>query len=199
MNDHSSTISFNALTQYFQRVEAVDVPHTGKSYLAHGIGVYRDLKAWGWAETAARAGLFHSIYGTEIFEGFTLPLSQRDEIRSMIGDHAESLCYLNCALKRRQFDTEVARGFGPYRIGDRFENTLIDLSDTVFLELCELHLCDWLEQVTRAKGWDYRRQGYRQIALQLGGTGLQKYRAIFDRAPEQAWFDGYLWPQSAKG
>ena len=69
----------------------------------------------------------------------------------------------------------------------------------MFLELCELHLCDWLEQVTRAKGWDYRRQGYRQIALQLGGTGLQKYRAIFDRAPEQVWFDGYLWPQSAKG
>ena len=53
MNDQSSTHSFKALTQYFQRVEAVDVPHTGKSYLAHGIGVYRDLKAWGWAETAA--------------------------------------------------------------------------------------------------------------------------------------------------
>ncbi|MEC7790711.1 MAG: hypothetical protein VX856_06695, partial [Pseudomonadota bacterium] len=119
MNDQSSTHSFKALTQYFQRVEAVDVSHTGKSYLAHGIGVYRDLKAWGWAESAARAGLFHSIYGTEIFQGFTLPLSQRDEIRSMIGDHAEFLCYLNCALERRQFDTEVARGFGPYRIEDR--------------------------------------------------------------------------------
>ena len=126
MNNQSSAHSLKALTQYFQRVEAVDVPHTGKSYLAHAIGVYRDLKAWGWTETAARAGLFHSIYGTEIFQGFTLPLSQRDEIRSMIGDHAEFLCYLNCALKRRQFDTEVARGFGPYRIADRFENTLID-------------------------------------------------------------------------
>jgi hypothetical protein len=65
--------------------------------------------------------------------------------------------------------------------------------------LCELHLCDWLEQVTRAKGWDYRRRGYRQIALQLGGTGLQKYKTVFDRAPEQVWFDGYLWPESAKG
>ena len=58
MNDQPSTHSFKALTQYFQRVDAVDVPHTGKSYLAHGIGVYRDLKAWGWAESAARAGLF---------------------------------------------------------------------------------------------------------------------------------------------
>jgi hypothetical protein len=115
----------------------------------------------------------------------------------MIGDHAEFLCYLNCALERRHFDTEVARGFGPYRIKDRFEYSLIDLTNTVFLELCELHLCDWLEQVTRAKGWDYRRRGYRQIALQLGGTGLQKYKTVFDRAPEQVWFDGYLWPESA--
>ena len=199
MNNQSSTHSFKALTQYFQQVNAVDVPHTGKSYLAHAIGVYRDLKAWGWTDTDARAGLFHSIYGTEIFQGFTLPLSQRDEVRAMIGDRAEFLCYLNCALKRRQFDSEVTRGSGPYQIEDRFENTLINLNNTVFLELCELHLCDWLEQVARAKGWDYRRRGYRQIALQLGGIGLQKYRTVFDQAPEQIWFDDYIWPESAKG
>ena len=78
MNNESSTHSFKALTQYFQQVNAVDVPHTGKHYLAHAIGVYRDLKAWGGTDTDARAGLFHSIYGTEIFQGFTLPLSQRD-------------------------------------------------------------------------------------------------------------------------
>ena len=41
--------------------------------------------------------MFHSIYGTEKFQGFTLPLERRAEVRALIGDRAERLAYLNCA------------------------------------------------------------------------------------------------------
>ena len=78
------------LTQYFLQEEAAGIAHSGGSYLAHAIGVYRDLKSWDWDEEAARAGLFHSIYGTEIFQDFTLPVSRRNEIKSMIGEQAET-------------------------------------------------------------------------------------------------------------
>lgn len=39
------------------------------------------------------AGLFHSIYGTEGFQAFTVPLQQRPKIRSLIGERAEAICY----------------------------------------------------------------------------------------------------------
>ncbi|GIT54789.1 MAG: hypothetical protein Ct9H300mP16_19490 [Pseudomonadota bacterium] len=78
------------LTRYFLQEQAANISHSGGSYLAHAVGVYRDLKSWGWDEETARAGLFHSIYGTEFFQGFTLPISRRNEISSMIGDHAKT-------------------------------------------------------------------------------------------------------------
>lgn len=183
------------LTRYFLQEQAANISHSGGSYLAHAVGVYRDLKSWGWDEETARAGLFHSIYGTEFFQGFTLPISKRNEISSMIGDHAETLCYLNCALKRRPFDVQIRRRNGPRTIEDRFSKTIVEVSDETFDRLCEMHLCDWLEQVRRAGGWDYRRGGYRDIARHLGGTALEKYDIVFKDAPEQIWFNEYHWPE----
>ena len=39
------------------------------------------------------AGLFHSIYGTEGFQAFTVSLDQRPKIKQLIGDRAEQICY----------------------------------------------------------------------------------------------------------
>ncbi len=78
------------LTDYFQQIGALEVAHTSKSYLAHAISVYNDLKEWGADEDVRNAGLFHSIYGTELFQGFTLPLEKRGEVRELIGDRADA-------------------------------------------------------------------------------------------------------------
>ena len=43
------------------------------------------LRAWGADEYLCNAGLFHSIYGTEGFQGFKLPLAHRGEIAELIG------------------------------------------------------------------------------------------------------------------
>jgi len=51
--------TFKEMTQYFQDAGANDIPHTKKTYLAHGIGVYRDMKDWGGDEDLCRAALFH--------------------------------------------------------------------------------------------------------------------------------------------
>jgi hypothetical protein len=55
----------------FTEVGADQVSHTEKSYVAHAIGVYTDLKEWGFDEEFARIRLFHSIYGTQLFQGCT--------------------------------------------------------------------------------------------------------------------------------
>ncbi|MEO2036432.1 MAG: DUF6817 domain-containing protein [Planctomycetaceae bacterium] len=186
--------TFRELSQYFQDIGADDVRHTSKGYLAHAIGVYNDLKEWGWSEELARVGLFHSIYGTQLFQGFTLPVEKRDEIRELIGEQAELISYLNCAIDRPHFDQEILKSADPYQVLDRFTGELMDVSDENFTFLCTLHLCDWLEQVARSGAWDYRRTALRRLAAREGGIGKQRYDAVFADAPVQQWFDEYEYP-----
>src|SRR5262245_54069729 len=96
--------SYKHLTSYLVDMGIEKVRHTGKTYLAHLVGVYRLMEAQGCSPELCRAGMFHSIYGTEQFQGFKLPLERRGEIRSLIGERAEMLAYLNCAMDRSTLD-----------------------------------------------------------------------------------------------
>jgi len=171
--------TFKQLTDYFMSVGADKVGHTEKTYLAHAIGVYRDLKEWGGSEELCRAAMFHSIYGTEKFQKFALPLSKRDELRALIGTRAEWLAYLNCAMDRASFDRAVEQERGPYIIRDRLSGADLDVTPDDFEDLVRIHLCDWLEQVPRSKQWDYRRAAYRHMARRLGGVAQDAYERVF--------------------
>lgn len=189
--------TFKQMTDFFQEVGATEVTHSTKSYLAHAIGVRSDLMSWGRDDDFSNIGLFHSIYGTELFQGFVLPLEQRHEVQKLIGDRAEWLSYLNCAIDRSHFDNEIQKDSGPYEFHDRFTDEIIAISNQDFDDLCTVHLCDWIEQVARSKAWDYRRKAYGDLAARMGGVGKTRYEDVFRDAPEQLWFDEYDWPQLA--
>jgi hypothetical protein len=129
--------------------------------------------------------MFHSIYGTEMFQGFKLPLERRDELRGLIGVRAEQLAYLNCAMDRASFDRAVEENGAPHRIVDRITGQTVELSPQDFDDLCRIHLYDWLEQVPRSRfGWDYRRAAYRRMVERLDSAARQAYDRVF--AQEQA-------------
>jgi hypothetical protein len=170
---------FKRMTGFLVDMGVEQIPHTHKSYLAHLIAVYRSLESHGCAEDVCRAGMFHSIYGTEKFQGFTLPLERRDEVRALIGDRAERLAYLNCAMDRASFDRALLLFAGPYPIIDRITGEEVELGQQDFDDLCRVHLDDWLEQVPRSRDWDYRRAAYRMLAERVGKSALQEYEQIF--------------------
>jgi hypothetical protein len=122
--------------------------------------------------------MFHSIYGTERFQGFVLPLERRAEIRALIGDRAERLAYLNCAMDRASLDRALNQA-EPHRIIDRITGEEVPLSESDLDDLCRVHLFDWLEQVPRSQIWDYRRAAYRKMAERLGGPALDEYDRVF--------------------
>lgn len=171
--------TFKQLTDFFVSIGAESVAHTEKSYLAHAIGVYRDLQEWGADEQLCRAGMYHSIYGTEHFQRFKLPLERRGEVRELIGERGERIAYCNCVMDRATFDEAACRREPPYRFRDRISGEEIELSPQDFEDLCRVHLCDWLEQVPRSQDWDYRRTAYRQLADRLGGVALESYNRVF--------------------
>jgi hypothetical protein len=171
--------TFKQLTDFLVSLGADKVPHTNEVFLAHLIGVYRDLQTWGCDEDLCRAGLFHSIYGTERFQRFSLPLERRGDVRQLIGDRAERLAYLNCVMDRATFDRGAFGDGDSYRIVDRITGEEIELSRLDFDDLCRVHLCDWLEQVPRSQEWDYRRPAYRRLAERLGGVAQEAYDRVF--------------------
>lgn len=172
-------IVYKDCTTFLVELGVEQVGHTEKTYLGHLIAVHRDLQSWACGEDVCYAGMFHSIYGTQRFQGFTLPVERRSEIRDLIGDRAERLAYLNCAMYRPSFDEAVQRGSPPFVITDRLTNEPIELPGVDFDDLCRIHLCDWLEQVPRCQEWGTRREAYRSAAERLGGIALEAYDRVF--------------------
>lgn len=161
------------------------VPHTQKNYLAHLIAVYNFLKERGADEEICKAGLFHSIYGTESFQGFKLPVESRKDLRNLIGERAEKLAYCNCVMDRQSFDDNVLRGSAPFLVRDRITGQLMELTPSEFDDLCRVHLYDWLEQVARSEkwGWQYRRTAYRAMADRLGGIAVKSFDEVYAQEP----------------
>lgn len=174
---------YKQMTDFLVGLGTDKVPHTDTPFLAHLIGVFRDLESWGCQQHVCRGGMFHSIYGTEKFQRFCLPIERRAEVRELIGERAERLAYINSAMDRASFDRAIPQPSGPYKILDRLTGGEIDLDQDEFDDLCRVHLCDWLEQVPRSKQWDYRRAVYRQLAERLGGVARQAYEQVYAGEP----------------
>ena len=178
---------FQELVDFFKGEKALEVEHTDGSYLGHCAAVYRDMKRWGADEELAQAGFFHSVYGTGLFQKFKLELDRRNEIRQLIGERAERLAYLNCAVVYDSFDEEVMRGSAPYRMEDRFTGEMIDVSEADFDDLLFLQLCDRLEQIPRSKKFAFRQPAFELMASRLAertdGAASEAYARVYAEAP----------------
>jgi hypothetical protein len=175
------------LVDYLAGLGIEGVGHTGGTYLAHLASVYHLMEQEGCSAEICRAGLFHSIYGTQLFQGFKLSVDRRPELRGVIGERAERLAYLNCAMDRATLDAALEQPDGPFRITDRLTGEEVVLSRADLDDLCRVHLFDWLEQVPRSRhGWGYRRSAYRRMAERLGPKAVAAYDRVFAQEPAAA-------------
>lgn len=160
-----------------------DVAHTGGDFLHHLQAVQRVLEEAGAEPAVSRAGLFHSIYGTQGFQDFSLPLSEREQMKARIGERSELIAYCNCVMDRETLDATIVRalaGEGDLEIRDRDGGPVIPLTREQLTDLAEVHLFDWLEQVERSdRGWGYRREAYRGMAELVGPRAVAAYEAVF--------------------
>jgi len=83
-----------------RRYHADETAHSGRALVDHLLGVYRLLESWGNPAEICRAGLFHSIYGTNIFTHRSAQFSDRAAIQAAIGGRAERLAFLFCTAER---------------------------------------------------------------------------------------------------
>ncbi|MBN6150788.1 hypothetical protein JR065_10580 [Xanthomonas sp. AmX2] len=102
------------LLEYLQILRSDQVPHSGRTLLEHLAGTYSILQSWSCPPAVGAAGLFHSVYGTNVFALRRLDVADRSLVVRMIGAQAERLVYLFCVSNRpdaflEAFDTGVLR------------------------------------------------------------------------------------------
>lgn len=84
--------------EYLKSLGTEKMPHSGKTFYEHLINVEQILRICRCKETVCLAGLFHSIYGTTFFLNRTV--SNREEVKKIIGEKAEFLVWLFCNAQR---------------------------------------------------------------------------------------------------
>ena len=68
--------------------------HGQRTLYDHLVGTWKLLKGWGCSREICNAGLFHSIYGTQVYLPSTIPIKNRKVVQDLIGKSAENLVYL---------------------------------------------------------------------------------------------------------
>jgi hypothetical protein len=177
--------------------------HTGAtSFDNHLKGVQSVLRNWKASSDLCNAGLFHSIYGTEGFQGFKLPLDKRSAVRQLIGEKAERLAWIFCMVDRKSVDDtlylpESQRTYSFVARPELGRFQILLTGETEWLDFLELSLADWLEQVEGAaqkanplfewqvgEAWSYRREAFKKMAEVLverrgKDVALEMYRAVY--------------------
>jgi len=120
-------------------------PHLRGSAQDHLLGVYEILANWGNTEDVCRGGLFHNIYGTEVFKPQAVSLTQRQTIAQIIGARAEELAFLFCVTRRVGFfDDHV----DPQRatLWDEVHKRKIVVDAATIAALMEIEIANGIEQ-----------------------------------------------------
>jgi hypothetical protein len=133
--------------QFLIARQAAEREHSASILISHLIGTRDVLSRWGARQAVCYAGLFHSVYGTQSYRSL-VELDQRKNIQHLIGEEAEGLAYLFCAMTRRAFIYNLDSKDKRY-IHDRFTGKWTFITQTDMQDICNIVVANWLEQVPR--------------------------------------------------
>ncbi|MFX0592797.1 DUF6817 domain-containing protein [Melissospora conviva] len=124
-----------------------ELAHSDADLLAHLRGVHDLLAEWGSRSALCDAGLFHSVYGTEIFPTGAIPHEMRPAVRELIGEEAEVLAYLFGTVTRNALFDAAFDG-PPFLLEDR-SGGCVAVTAGQYADLAALTVANWLEQRPR--------------------------------------------------
>ncbi len=85
--------------KYLMDMNVFETPHSGRTLGVHLVKTHDMMVKWGCPDTWCKAGLFHSVYGTEFFTKVT---TDRDSVKKAVGEKVETLVYLFCELPKKR-------------------------------------------------------------------------------------------------
>lgn len=170
--------------ELLSNVGADSIRHSGRTFLDHLVGVAELLTAWGQPETVIKAGLFHSIYGTEVFTRATVPIAERHTIRAIIGDEAEQLAYWFCVFDRASIYPAIERDPICIALRDGTSVAITRVQAEALLALIWANEVEQKDQVLRPRDSDQRALArINSLAQWLSPAALLSLRSSYGGAP----------------
>lgn len=133
--------------------------HSRRTLLGHLRGTHDLLEQWGNPRHVCVAGLFHSVYGTYVFEKQSADMSLRGRIRDVIGGDAEWLVYVFCVTDRRCFYDHL--GESRFSLRDRVHDHDLEIDRDALSALIEIEVANMIEQIPRRS----RKKAMRAVAF----------------------------------
>lgn len=121
--------------------------HSRRTLLEHLRGTRDLLDEWGNPPHVCTAGLFHSIYGTYVFDKQSADMSMRERITEVLGRDAEWLVYVFCVTDRRCFYDHL--GEPRLRLRDGVHDCDLELDRETLAALIEIEVANTVEQIPR--------------------------------------------------
>lgn len=136
------------LVAYLNSLHLDEVEHAMGSFKTHLLGTACLLKEWTNDDSLSKAGLFHSIYGTEDFHRQTLQHSDREQLRELIGEEAEKLAFLFSTCRRRSFFANLSKIHSDeyFTVRSMIGDHVVEVSREELVKLLELEVANLLDQ-----------------------------------------------------
>ena len=176
-------------TGLLEELDAHVTSHSRRTLLAHLQGTHDLLVEWGNPPAVCVAGLFHSVYGTYVFDRQSADMSMRAHIRDVIGSDAEQLVYVFCVTDRRCFYEHL--GEPRFHLRDIVHGSDLELDRHSLAALIEIEVANIVDQIP------YRSKKKALPAVQYYGDAFARSRDyISNSAGEaaQACFAGLRFP-----
>lgn len=170
--------------RFLRKANTEGMPHTNRGLLDHLLGVRRLLVEWEARPALCDAGLFHSIYGTQHYELEAVPLGMRDEVRQLIGDEAESLAWLFCAMRRETLFRNPGPG-GEFRVQHRSTDEWLPLTEIQYQDLLTMVFANSLEAFPRRSRIGRRK--LRKRLQRVRGMAIPPVQRAIDRLDARWW------------
>jgi hypothetical protein len=151
--------------RFLVSIGGAQLGHTEGNLLQHLSNTYELLKSWGARQSVCDAGLFHSIYGTEVYGSVSLALSMRGRLQEIIGEEAETLVFFFGVMEKESFYENLFRPGSDPNIASRFTGESHTLTTEQFADLCNVVVANSLEQRPRVsvKYHNRRRKEFEAI------------------------------------
>ena len=138
-------MSFDSAARDFLRDHGAEsIEHPGGTLYAHLCRVERRLADLGAGRGLQLAGLTHAVYGTDGFDRSLLAWSNRDSLRSVVGESAETLVYLYGACDRDRTWPSLA---DTATVHDRFTGQLEHLTASQLVPFVDLSIVNELDVI----------------------------------------------------
>jgi len=124
--------------------------HNDSTLFNHLIETKFLLQSWGASEDVYHAGLFHAVYDTEYYKGFSWSDKEKDRLHNdlvrIIGPGAERLVRLFGTIDRQKFEDDCINGT-PTSIKDQVSGEDIPITSQDVSDLCNIMVANLIEQI----------------------------------------------------